>query len=349
MGAGWVAAAGGDVTCCVGEREGLHGAAGSPLGGRQVLRELEGVDGVPGAALRRRHPALLFLLVLGDFETPPGLGEALVGHVAVALLRAKPPRVVVLPAVLDEAAAVALHRQRGAPLRVAEMFRPQIRLRAWDLAGVVGGPYVALAEKLQRALGLTLLHFAPVVIELVPAPPQVLPVEARRLAGQAQQIHLQGQRVHVGGEAVGGDLQLAAGAARPLLAFPLVLADLGAAAGLLGSRALESRVGGVGAVGVVADAAGPGAEDLALLGQERPPQQGLLALRAAEAGLGGVPVLAVVRHLALVDTLRGKERRGASELARVRRFAPRFASPARNAHPGSLSKALRRGFSGMGS
>lgn len=145
------------------------------------------------------------------------------------------------------------------------------------------------------------------MIELVPAPPQVLPVEARRLAGQAQQIHLQGQRVHVGGEAVGGDLQLVARAARSLLAFPLVLADLGAAAGLLGSRALESRVGGVGAVGVVADAAGPGAEDLALLGQERPPQQGLLALRAAEAGLGGVPVLAVVRHLALVDTLRGKD------------------------------------------
>lgn len=115
---------GGDVTCCVGEREGLHGAAGSPLGGRQVLRELEGVDGVPGAALRRWHPAFLFLFVLGDFETPSGLGEALVGHVAVALLRAKPPRVVVLSAVLDEAAAVALHRQRGAPLRVAEMFRP---------------------------------------------------------------------------------------------------------------------------------------------------------------------------------------------------------------------------------
>lgn len=108
------------------------------------------------------------------------------------------------------------------------------------------------------------------MIELIPAPPQVVPVEARCLAGQAQQIHLQGQRVHVGGEAVGGDLQLVAGAARPLLALPLVLADLGTAARFLGSRALESRVGGVGAVWVVADAAGPGAEDLALLGQEGP-------------------------------------------------------------------------------
>lgn len=144
------------------------------------------------------------------------------------------------------------------------------------------------------------------MIELIPAPPQVLPVEAWRLAGQAQQIHLQGQRVHVSREAVGGDLQLVAWTARPLLAFPLVLADLGAAAGLLGSRTLESRIGGVGAVGVVANTAGPGAEDLPLLGQEGPSQQGLLALRAAEAGLGGMPVLAVIRHLALVDTLRGK-------------------------------------------
>jgi len=264
---------------------------------------------VPGAALRRRHPAFLLLFVLGDLETASGLGEALVGHVAVALLRAKPPRVVVLSAVLDEAATVALHRQRGAPLRVAEMFRPQIRLRARDLTGVIGGPDVALAEKLQGALRLTLLHFAPVVVELVPAPPHVLPVEARRLAGQAQQIHLQRERVHVGGEAVGGDLQLVAGAACPLLALPLVFADLGAAAGLLGSRALESRVGGVGAVGVITDAAGPGAEDLPLLGQEGPSQQGLLALRAAEAGLGGVPVLAIIRHLALVDALRGKTQR----------------------------------------
>lgn len=151
-----------------------------------------------------------------------------------------------------------------------------------------------------------MLHFVPIMIELVPAPPQMLPVEARCLAGQAQQIHLQGQRVHVGGEAVGGDLQLVAWAARPLLAFRLVLANLGAAARLLGSCALKGRVRGVRAVGVIADAAGPGAEDLPLLGQERPSQQRLLALCAAEAGLSGVPVLAIVRHLALVDTLRGK-------------------------------------------
>lgn len=94
------------------------------LSGRQVLCELQGVDGVPGTALRRGHPAFLFLFVLGNFEASPGLGEALVGHVAVALLGAKPPRVVVLSAVLDEAASVPLHGQRGAPFRVAEMLSP---------------------------------------------------------------------------------------------------------------------------------------------------------------------------------------------------------------------------------
>lgn len=93
-----------------------------------------------------------------------------------------------------------------------------------------------MAEKLERTLGLPLLHLAPVVVELISAPPYVLPVEARRLAGQAQQVHLQRERVHVGGEAVGGDLQLAQ---RRLLCLALVLADLGTAAGLLGPRALE--------------------------------------------------------------------------------------------------------------
>jgi len=55
-------------------------------------------------------------------------------------------------------------------------------------------------------------------------------------------------------------------------------------------------------------AAGARAEDVALLRQEGPAQQGALAPGAAEALLGGVPVLPVVRHLALVDAF--GERRG---------------------------------------
>uniref|UniRef100_A0A2D4IG77 Uncharacterized protein n=1 Tax=Micrurus lemniscatus lemniscatus TaxID=129467 RepID=A0A2D4IG77_MICLE len=71
---------------------------------------------------------------------------------------------------------------------------------------------------------------------------------------------------------------------------------------VLRTGALQGRVTGIRAVGVFAEAAGPGAEDLTLLGQERLPEQGLLATRAAETGISGVPVLALIGHLALVNT-----------------------------------------------
>ena len=68
-----------------------------------------------------------------------------------------------------------------------------------------------------------------------------------------------------------------------------------------GAGALEGGVGGVRPVWLPPQAAGPRAEDLALLGQEGASQQGVLAAGAAEATFGGVPVLPVVRHLPLVD------------------------------------------------
>lgn len=71
---------------------------------------------------------------------------------------------------------------------------------------------------------------------------------------------------------------------------------------LLSWSALQRRVAGVGVVGVFTQGAGSGAEDEAGPGQEGSPQQGQLTAGAAEAGLHRVPVLALVRHLALVDT-----------------------------------------------
>lgn len=91
---------------------------------------------------------------------------------------------------------------------------------------------------------------------------------------------------------------------------PLLPAD---PARILGAGTLESRVAGVRAVGVFAQAAGPRAEDLALLGQEGLPQQGLAAAGAAEAGVSGMPVLAFVGHLALVDAWMGGTRQDIQE------------------------------------
>lgn len=71
---------------------------------------------------------------------------------------------------------------------------------------------------------------------------------------------------------------------------------------------MQGRVTGIRAVGVFTEAAGPGTEDLALLGQERLPQEGLLATGAAETGIGGVPVLALVGHLTLVNTCKEETR-----------------------------------------
>ena len=72
------------------------------------------------------------------------------------------------------------------------------------------------------------------------------------------------------------------------------------AALVLRGPALDGRVAGVRVVGVLPQGAGPGAEDEPPAGQEGPPQQRQAAAGAAEAGLHGVPVLALVRHLALV-------------------------------------------------
>ena len=64
---------------------------------------------MPGPTLLSGHAPFLLLLflVLGDRDAAPGFAEALAGHVAVALLGPQPARVVVLPALLDEAATVA--------------------------------------------------------------------------------------------------------------------------------------------------------------------------------------------------------------------------------------------------
>ena len=203
---------------------------------------------MPGPTLLSGHAPFLLLLflVLGDRDAAPGFAEALAGHVAVALLGPQPARVVVLPALLDEAATMALHGQRRAPFRVAEVLGPHVGLGSSPLpAGAVGSSDVALAEELQGALWLALLQLVPVVEWLISAPPDGVPVEAGRLAGQAEQVHLQRQGVHVGRQPVGAHLQLAVLVEQRLLRLALVLADLGAAPGLLGPGVLEGRVRGV--------------------------------------------------------------------------------------------------------
>ena len=126
------------------------------------------------------------------------------------------------------------------------MLGPHVGLGSSPLpAGAVGSSDVALAEELQGALWLALLQLVPVVEWLVSAPPDGVPVEAGRLAGQAEQVHLQRQGVHVGRQPVRAHLQLAVLVEQRLLRLALVLADLGAAPGLLGPGVLEGRVRGV--------------------------------------------------------------------------------------------------------
>ena len=76
------------------------------------------------------------------------------------------------------------------------------------------------------------------------------------------------------------------------------------AALVLRGPALDGRVAGVRVVGVLAQGAGPGAEDEPPTGEEGAPQQRQTAAGAAETRLCCVPVLALVCHLALVYTCR---------------------------------------------
>lgn len=66
--------------------------------------------------------------------------------------------------------------------------------------------------------------------------------------------------------------------------------------------ALQRRVTGVGVIGVLAQRAGPGAEDEPRSREEGAPQQRQLAAGAAETRLHGVPVLTLVCHLTLIYT-----------------------------------------------
>ena len=84
--------------------------------------------------------------------------------------------------------------------------------------------------------------------------------------------------------------------------LPLVFLCRPGAPAVLGGSALQGRVAGVGVVGVLAQRAGPGAEDEPRSGEEGASQERQPAAGAAETRLHGVPVLTLVRHLTLVDT-----------------------------------------------
>lgn len=71
---------------------------------------------------------------------------------------------------------------------------------------------------------------------------------------------------------------------------------------VMGRPALQRRVAGVRVVGVVAQGAGPGAEDEAPAWEEGPAEQRQPTAGAAETRLHRVPVLTLVRHLALINT-----------------------------------------------
>lgn len=65
---------------------------------------------------------------------------------------------------------------------------------------------------------------------------------------------------------------------------------------------MESRIGGIGAVGFFPQTAGARAEDLPLFGQERTTKQRAFTAGTTEAAFGGVPVLPIIRHLALINS-----------------------------------------------
>lgn len=203
-----------------------------------------------------------------------------------------------------------------ASLRVAEVLGPHVRLGSCSLPSwTVGRSDVALAEKLQRTLGLVLLHLIPIMKGLFPAPPNGVPVEAGRLAGQTEEIHLHWQGVHISWEPVRTHLQLAVLVQHGFLCLALVLADFGTAARLLGSGVLEGGVRWIRAIGVLPSTTGPWAEYLALLWEEWPSQKRLLTMSTAETGLCSMPVLAVVGHLTLVNSWEARNRKEAEELA----------------------------------
>lgn len=138
-------------------------------------------------------------------------------------------------------------------------------------------------------LGIIIVVLACLLLAL---PGRRLTRQTGGLAGETQQIHLYRQRVHLSRKPLALRSPSSGSALRSLRAAPRLSG---------GAGALESRIGRIRAVGLLAQAAGARAEDLALLRQERLPQQRALAAGTAEATLGGVPVLPVIRHLALVD------------------------------------------------